>query len=136
KDCLDKLGADPTAQTPDANIYGVAASGLMKVIMDPRTTVGQCLEAMLRIELTDNAPWELLIRLAEDMGMCDMAEQFRHALTQEDVHLQSIRQWDDSAVRAQAVGTSANRHYCAVHVLCFMPRRLRAQFHKWCRNIM
>jgi len=110
KDCLDKLGADPTAQTPDANISGVAASGLMKVIMDPRTTVGQCLEAMLSIELTDNAAWELLIKLAEDMGMSDMAEQFRHALRQEDVHLQSIRQWYETAVRAQAGAKSVTRH--------------------------
>lgn len=110
KECLETLGADPTAQTPDADISGVASMGLMKVIMDPRTTVGQCLEAMLTIELADNAAWELLIKLAEDMGQNDMADRFRHALRQEDVHLQSIRQWYETAVRAQAGATSVTRH--------------------------
>jgi len=101
-DCLKKLGADPTAQTPDADASGVAASGLMKVIMDPRTSISQCLQAMLALELTDNAAWELLMKLAEDMGMKDMAQQFQHALQQEDVHLRQVREWYESSVRGQA----------------------------------
>lgn len=100
--CLKKLGADPTAQTPDADASGVAASGLMKVIMDPRTSISQCLQAMLAIELTDNAAWELLAKLAEDVGMKDMAKQFQNALQQEDIHLREVRDWYEKSVRAQA----------------------------------
>ena len=100
--CLKKLGADPTAQTPDADASGVAASGLMKVITDPRTSASQCLQAMLAIELADNAAWELLILLAQDMGMTDMAQQFEHALQQEDVHLREVREWYEKSVRGQA----------------------------------
>lgn len=100
-DCLKKLGADPTAQTPDADASGVAASGLMKVITDPRTSISQCLQAMLAIELTDNAAWELLVKLAEDLGMKDMAEQFQNALRQEDIHLQEVRDWYEKSVRVQ-----------------------------------
>jgi rubrerythrin len=100
--CLKKLGADPTAQTPDADASGVAASGFMKVITDPRTSISQCLQAMLAIELTDNAAWELLAKLAEDMGMNDMAQQFQQALQQEDVHLREVREWYEKSVRAQA----------------------------------
>jgi Domain of unknown function (DUF892). len=100
--CLKKLGADPTAQTPDADASGVAASGLMKVITDPRTSISQCLQAMLAIELADNAAWELLILLAQDMGMTDMAQQFEHALQQEDVHLREVRDWYEKSVRGQA----------------------------------
>lgn len=100
--CLKKLGADPTAQTPDADASGVAASGMMKVITDPRTSVSQCLQAMLAIELADNAAWELLIKLAEDMGMKDMAEQFQHALQQEDIHLREVRDWYEKSVLGQA----------------------------------
>lgn len=99
--CLEQLGADPTAQTPDADASGVGASGLMKVIMDPRTSISQCLQAMLAIELADNAAWELLIKLAEDMGLTDMGAQFQGALQQEDVHLAHVREWYETAVRSQ-----------------------------------
>lgn len=102
KQSMEKLGADPTAQTPDADVSGVAASGLMKVISDPRTSLSHCLEAMLSLEMTDNAAWELLIKLAEDMGMDDMAREFGKALKQEDIHLQQIRDWYERQVRSQA----------------------------------
>lgn len=98
---IEKLGADPTAQTPDADASGVGASGLMKVINDPRTSISQSLEAMLAIELADNAAWELLIKLAEDMGLSEMAGEFRKALQQEDVHLATVRQWYEDLVRSQ-----------------------------------
>jgi ferritin-like metal-binding protein YciE len=100
--CLLKLGADPTAQTPDADASGVASSGMMKVITDPRTSISQCLQAMLAIELADNAAWELLILLAQDMGMKDMAQQFERALQQEDMHLREVRDWYERSVRSQA----------------------------------
>ena len=100
--CLRKLGADPTAQTPDADASSVGASGFMKVITDPRTSISQCLQAMLAIELADNAAWELLAKLAEDMGMKDMAQEFQHALQQEDIHLREVRAWYEKSVRVQA----------------------------------
>jgi rubrerythrin len=100
--CLDKLGADPTAQTPDADAIGVAASGLMKVVTDPRTTICQSLEAMLTLELADNAAWDLLIKLADDMGHSDMTEKFRMALRQEDIHLLVVQEWHEDIVRSQA----------------------------------
>ncbi len=100
--CLKTIGADPTAQTPDADVAGVLAMGIIKVIGDPRTSVSQSLEAMLSIELTDHAAWDLLIKLANDSGMDDMAEEFSDALAQEEVHLRTIRQWYEQTVRDQA----------------------------------
>lgn len=102
-ECMKTLGADPTAQTPDADASGVAASGLMKVIMEPRTSVSQSLEAMLTLELTDNAAWDLLIKLADDMSLADMVSQFQHAHQQEQIHLEQVQQWYEQSVRAQAV---------------------------------
>lgn len=102
-ECIDTLGGDPTAQTPDADASGMAAIGLMKVITDPRTSISQSLEAMLSIELTDNAAWELLIKLADDMGLSDMAKKFNHALTQEAIHLEQVKQWYEESVRSEAV---------------------------------
>ena len=101
-ECLQTLGADPSAETPDADASGVAAMGLMKVIQDPRASVSQSLEAMLSLELTDNAAWELLIELAKDMGHKDMAKQFAQAHDQEQEHLLYVRQWYEESVRTQA----------------------------------
>lgn len=103
--CMKKLGADPTAQTPDADASGVAASGLMKVIMDPRASLSQSLEAMLSLELTDNAAWEMLIKLANDMSLSDMAQEFEHAHEQEQDHLEQIQEWYERSVRRQAVSS-------------------------------
>jgi rubrerythrin len=100
-ECMNKLGADPTAQTPDADASGIAAMGQMKVIMDPRTSISQALEAMLSLELTDNAAWELLIKLAHDMNLPDMVEKFEHALVQEENHLVQVKQWYEESVRQQ-----------------------------------
>src|SRR5690606_1521676 len=103
KESMESLGADPTAQTPDADVSGVAAMGLMKVIQDPRTSISQCLEALLTIELTDNAAWETLIMLAESMGLSELRERFEHCLLQEQEHLRLIKGWYEESLSAQAM---------------------------------
>ncbi|MDF2447353.1 MAG: hypothetical protein K0S46_2589 [Moraxellaceae bacterium] len=102
RDVLAAMGADPTAQTPDADMSAVASQGLMKVIQDPRTTVTQCLEAMLSIEMTDNAGWEVLVRLTRHLTMDEIADRFQQAEEQEDLHLMTIRQWYEAAVLGEA----------------------------------
>ena len=101
-DVLLQLGADPTAETPCANVAGVAASGIMKVVMEPRTTIAQCLDAVLTAELVDNAAWELLIQLANEMGQDEMVAKFREALSEEEEHLAIITQLLQDAVLADA----------------------------------
>jgi bacterioferritin (cytochrome b1) len=101
--CIETLGADPTAQTPDANVSGVAAQGIMKVLTDPRTSISQCLEALLTIELTDNAAWELLILLSQEMNLDEMTARFQEALTHEMTHLERVRGWYTSAVTNQVL---------------------------------
>ena len=101
-DTMEKLGADPTAMTPCANTAGVASMGIMQVITDPRTTVPQCLSAILTAELADNAGWELLIQLANEMGQDDMVAQFQEALASEQEHVAIIRQLLQDAVLAEA----------------------------------
>jgi hypothetical protein len=90
---IRSIGADPTAQTPAADVDGMIALGIVQVLTDPRTSAGQCLDAILTVELTDNAAWELLIALATRMGMDDMARDFQGALQQEQNHLMYVRQW-------------------------------------------
>jgi bacterioferritin (cytochrome b1) len=102
KDAMESLGADPTAQTPDADVAAVASMGVQRVVTDPRTTVTQSLEALLMAELTDNAGWELLIRLTEEMGLDDLTRRFGRALEQEEEHLRQVRRWCEQGVLAQA----------------------------------
>jgi bacterioferritin (cytochrome b1) len=87
------LGGDPTVQTPCADVQMVASLGIMQVLTDPRTTVTQCLNAILTTELTDNAAWEMLIDLAEENGHSDLVDDFTEALNNEQKHLLNVQTW-------------------------------------------
>jgi len=97
-----RLGGDPTAVTPSADVIGVASMGLLQVVSDPRTTVDQCLCAMLTAELVDNDSWPLLIRLAESLGHREMATEFSVAMQNEERHLANVRNWVTALTMAQA----------------------------------
>lgn len=88
---VEKLGADPTAMTPSADVVGVIALGVVQVLTDPRTNISHALNALLTIELADNAAWELLIEMAESAGQKDIARSFAKALTQEEEHVALIK---------------------------------------------
>ena len=76
----------------------LASSGFMQVLNDPRTTLAQCLNAMLAVELADNAGWELLANLADNANEDELAGQFLGALAQEQQHLLIVKQWLTSVV--------------------------------------
>lgn len=94
-EATESLGGDPTAQTPCADVAGVEAMGLVQVLTDPRTSVAQCLNAILVAELSDNAGWEMLSSLAEALGKDELAKRFRDALREEQVHLSTIKNWNE-----------------------------------------
>lgn len=104
KEAMRTLGADPTAQTPDADVIGVANMGIAHALNDPRTTMSQCLDVLLTVELGDNAGWQLLIALAEELGMDELVEKFQVALTQEEEHVRRIRSWYEQMVLSQSAG--------------------------------
>lgn len=93
KEVMEAIGADPTAQTPDADAAALASLGIPKVLNEPRTSLSQCLDAILTAEMTDNGAWELLVELCDEMGLTDTASEFRRALTQEENHLKQIKSW-------------------------------------------
>lgn len=97
-DVMMSVGADPTAQTPDADIAAVSSMGILKVITDPRTSVAQSLQALLAAELVDGCGWELLITICDDFGMLDEADRFRQALRQENDHLATVKRWHEALV--------------------------------------
>jgi hypothetical protein len=92
KEAIEQLGGDPTAVTPSADLAAVASQGVVQVVTDPRTTLTQCLDALLLVELGDNDGWRTLIAMAGALGQDALAERFAIALAEEDLHLQAIRQ--------------------------------------------
>ena len=90
---IEQYGGDPTAVTPAANLSATASQGIPKVIVDPRTTLLQSLEAILVAELSDNACWETLVALAQQAGENDLVQQFEQALADEQEHLRKVRTW-------------------------------------------
>ncbi|WP_408888249.1 ferritin-like domain-containing protein [Myxococcus faecalis] len=104
---LTKLGADPTAMTPCADLVAVTSMGLPAVLSDPRTNLRQSLEALLVAELTDNASWELLIELARGLGHDTLADRFQLALDAEAEHLTLVRGWLASGITLEARASQA-----------------------------
>jgi hypothetical protein len=90
-EALETLGADPTAQTPSADLVGVQSMGLVQAMNDPRTTLIQSLQVMLDAELIDNAGWEMLIELMLANGHDKLARSFDVAAKQEAQHLEHLR---------------------------------------------
>jgi len=99
---LEMLGADPTAVTPCADVMGVAASGFLQVLTDPKTTLTQCLGTILAVELGDLAAWELLIELCDQLGHTELATSFRQAAEEEARHESQVREWVRASVLGQA----------------------------------
>lgn len=99
---ITELGGDPTVESPSADVAGVASMGILQVLADPRTSVPQCLQALLTAELTDNDGWRLLIQLADNFGYSEMSAEFETALANEVTHLQNVRSWLSECVMDSA----------------------------------
>lgn len=90
---LAGLGADPTVMTTSADIQATLSKGIVEVMVDPRTTLPQCLEAALLAELADNDCWLALAQLASSAGQDALTSQFTEALATEQKHLSRVRAW-------------------------------------------
>jgi len=108
KEAMESLGGDPTAMTPCADVAAVASSGILKVLADARTTLTQCLDAILIAELADNDAWLALADLADGLGMNELGKRFREALAEEEEHLARVRGWINGALLGQ-VGIAPTR---------------------------
>lgn len=90
---MEKMGGDPTAITPSADIVAVQSLGLVQVLTDPRVTLTEGLKAILTAELIDNDCWLVLSDVAERLGEGELASEFRQALIEEEDHLMRVRGW-------------------------------------------
>jgi hypothetical protein len=87
-----QIGGDPTVVTPCANLQAVASRGIGEVLMDPRTTLLECLDAILVAEMTDHESWELLVTLAAPTA-AELEAKLQEAQETEAEHLVKVRAW-------------------------------------------
>lgn len=92
-DIIGDLGGDPTVMTPCANVTAVMSSGIPMVLLDPRTSLVDGLDAVIVAELADNEEWSSLIDLARDMRRDDLMRRFIAAHNTEEEHLAKVRRW-------------------------------------------
>jgi rubrerythrin len=93
KEAIERLGGDPTAMTPSADVHATASEGLRAVLVDPRTNLLQSLEVIMIAELADNECWDGLIELARKAGEEELVRAFTTARDHEREHLLKVRSW-------------------------------------------
>ena len=96
------LGGDPTMMTPCASLQATASRGIVDVLVDPRTSLIDCLETILVAELADQDSWAALARSAEALGDAGMAAKITQAQQTELQHLKKVRGWIEAADRVRA----------------------------------
>lgn len=90
---IERLDGDSTAMTPAADVAGTIAQGVVQVLSDARTTVVQCLDAMMVAELADEAGWGVLVEIVRDAGHDDLAKLFAQAEKNEEEHREKVARW-------------------------------------------
>ena len=102
QELVSSMGGDPTAITPGGILQATASQGIACVLLDPRTSLVDCLEAMLIIELTDQDSWGMLARTAEPVGDAGMTAKIMQAQKTELEHLAKLRGWLEAADQARS----------------------------------
>ncbi len=101
---LRHLGRSPAASCASAYLAAQASLGLQKLVQNSETSFGDSLEAMVIAAATDNLGWELLISLALQAGLDDMAWEFCGALREEQIQLSTLRSWvEDLALHEKII---------------------------------
>lgn len=102
QDLIRGLGGDPTMVTPCASLQATASRGIVDVLVDPRTSLIDCLETILVAELADQDSWAALARSAEALGDAGMTAKITQAQQTELQHLKKLRGWLEAADRIRA----------------------------------
>ena len=101
---ISGIGGDATVETPSADVVGVLSGGIMQIVLDPRTTIPQTLQAMLSAELADNDGWQMLGKLAGQLRFPDLVTKCEKAFEEEQEHLENVRGWLSEMTLGEAVG--------------------------------
>ena len=84
------LGGDPSAVTEQAILVQTESEGIERVVRRDQN-VPHDFHALLIAELADNAGWDLLVEIADELGDSKAKRQFRKRLREEEEHLLFVR---------------------------------------------
>jgi hypothetical protein len=102
QELIGALGGDPTMVTPCASLQATTSRGIIDVLVDPRTSLMDGLDAILVAELVDQDSWAALARSAEALGDAGMTAKITQAQQTELQHLKKVRGWLEAADRIRA----------------------------------
>lgn len=105
EDCIRQLGGTAHETTDMARLEAEESQGIQSVIIDGHTKVLDLLHALLSAELADNAGWDLLVKLAGDLGDRETKLEFAKRLVEETKHLAFIREAVIRATEMEITGT-------------------------------
>jgi rubrerythrin len=115
KQILERLGADSAAMTPSADVAAVQASGVFKVLADPRASLSLVLRALLVLEDVDADGWDMLVEVAASTRQDQLASRFRDALATEETHKERVRGWLTHAALAEAQRMGNGQQRASMH---------------------
>jgi bacterioferritin (cytochrome b1) len=84
------LGGDPRTPTEHSVLVQTESEGIERVMMRDQS-IPHDFHALLTAELADNAGWDLLVQVADELGDPDAKKQFKKRLREEEKHLLFVR---------------------------------------------
>jgi bacterioferritin (cytochrome b1) len=101
------LGGDTRAQTEMSRLAHIETEGIERVVLDGDNVVAHLFHALLSAELSDNAGWDLLVQIADDVGDREAKRAFKKRLHQEEDHLIFVRRAVERFARMAVTGRRA-----------------------------
>ncbi|WP_437751188.1 hypothetical protein [Sorangium sp. So ce1389] len=98
------LGGDAHAETERSRLITIESQGIGQVVLDGDQNPAHLFHALLTAELVDNAGWQLLLELADEVDDDEARESFRKRLHEEEDHLILTRQVVERLTRTELLG--------------------------------
>lgn len=104
EDQIRSLGGDAHAETEMSRLVVRESQGIEQVILRENADLPHLFHALMAAELVDNAGWELLVDLADEADDDEARDAFEFRLTEEEDHLDFIRQVMESYAGSRVLG--------------------------------
>lgn len=93
------LGSSPTVYN-SVEVNNQVAAALLNLMAKPTTSLTEGLEIVSLVAVKASTNWDLLICLANDAGLYDIAQHLQNLLDESMQQLSQIKQWHENAVRS------------------------------------
>lgn len=99
---IKTIGGNTRRKTPSQMVVEQESQAFERIIADADDP-SMLLHVLLDAEMSDNASWELLIKLATNAGQQDFVSKFAEARDQEKVHLREVRNMVSRLARIELI---------------------------------